>query len=634
MCGFVAIFDRQAVALSAISSCTDQIKHRGPNDFGYATGGKVTADQTLDHLTHLEPSSQINFALGHRRLSILDLSERGRQPFIYLNRYCLVYNGEVYNYLELKKSLEKKGVSFSTDSDTEVIAAAYHAYGTECFPLFNGMWAFVLIDLETNEVVVARDHFGIKPLYYYADADRLIFASEIKAILAHPNLNITPNIEGCKTYLKTGTNEFDKETCFNQIFRFPFAHYFKTDLNQMIQQGLQPIRYWDPKSIKIDQSMSEAQAVKEYLNQLEESVKIRLRADVPLGAALSGGLDSSSIVYLTQKILKKTNPDYNQLETFSCIHPSAETRNCDESDYISMLSQHLSVHSNTTDIPPDTIPEQYYQMIYSMDTPPENSHMSGWYTFKLIANSKVTVNLDGQGADELVAGYERYLASYLTYADLGDVLKTVVSFSPRPEFRSNLLVGIAGRFLRIFRMERLLNPLMKTLGKRIQPAVPLETFLLNDVSRGLVNLLHYMDRTSMAFSIESRVPFLDVKLVEFLLSVPGKYKFSKGFTKYLCRKAFEGKLPPEIVYRKDKMGWPSPHAYWFNGPLKNWALAAVTQSEFLKTVAPNFDSKSELTRDLNGFIRHLNLALWHACFFVPSSPHYFKKMEAVLIAKS
>lgn len=594
MCGIAGVISiSKDVDLSVIKNMTDSIAHRGPNGEG---------QYKHEH-----------FAFGHRRLAIVDLSEAGHQPMHYNDRYTITYNGEVYNHPELREELEQHGYVFKSHTDTEVIMAAYDFWGKECLNKFNGMWAFVIYDKQTNKFFIARDRFGIKPLYYFQNDDKFIFASEIKAILAHPEVKPEANIAYLADYVESGAKEYIKETAFNKIHRFPFAHYIESSPTELISK-LNPIRFWSLKPNLKKEKFSKEKAQKlseQYYSLLSDAVKIRLRADVKVGSALSGGLDSSSIVYLVNQHLKEAGKEELQ-ETFSNIYTEEETKNCDESKFINLLAKALSVNSNQIEPQLNEIALEYPKMIRSMESPPESTCMSGKYTFKKVAQSDVRVTLDGQGADEQLGGYFTYLPTYLLSLNVFDFYKNFIHLIKLPNTARFLVFTFFLYHFLVFFGEKYTKKLVLII-KRRKLYLNLNEQMVDDLSGSLVNLLHYGDSHSMEYSIESRMPFMDYRVVEFLASIPVSYKMHGGWTKYIARLAFSNRLPDEITWRKDKMGWNMPSEYWFSKTyLRKWLEDKVSNSRLL--------SKVDIERNTNNLsvikkMRLLNYAIWEECFF-------------------
>lgn len=599
MCGITGVIALNNVNKGIVEKMTNVISHRGPDGEGFFYGD--------------------NYVFGHRRLSIIDLSEAGKQPMTYLeSRYIITFNGEIYNYLELKDELECNGYKFKTNTDTEVIMASYDFWGVDCLNKFNGMWAFVLFDKVKQMFLLSRDRFGIKPLYYYCSNGVFVFASEIKSLLSCDYVKTEINNEYIQSYIKEGPIDYGRETAFNNIFRFNFSSYVECDLNTLIQNKWTYEKYWEyPKVTLSKQPFNKIEAekyAKKYYNLLKDSVKLRLRSDVKVGSALSGGLDSSSIVYLVNKILREEGKTDLQ-ETFSSVYKHEKTKDCDESEYVNILAKDLKVNSNQIEPNEEDIPEEHEKMIYMMETPPESTCMSGWHTFKKVKEVGVTVSLDGQGADEQLAGYLSYLMPYFASMPILKIVKEVKSFIKVPYAKGAILKGVIMNLLAIFLSKKVANRIYYKKYKQ-NFIFDLNEKLKNDFETSLVGLIHYSDHVSMGHSIESRMPFMDYRLVEFLATVPIEYKLHNGWTKYIARLAFDKKIPDEITWRKDKMGWPIPEDYWFRGNLKKWFLKSINQSTYF-----NKKEKEEVKKQLNGganitkLVRFLNVSVWEKSFF-------------------
>ncbi|CUU68783.1 asparagine synthase (glutamine-hydrolyzing) [Campylobacter hyointestinalis subsp. hyointestinalis] len=590
MCGITGIISKKQIDKNIIKPMTDVIVHRGPDGEGFYFGD--------------------NFAFGHRRLAIVDLSQAGHQPMGYLDRYVITYNGEIYNFIDLKDILIKAGYSFKNHTDTEVVMASYDYWGVDCLNKFNGMWAFVIYDKVKDEYFISRDRFGVKPLYYYIDDEKFIFASEIKSILQYPDINIKLNNKFLQDYLNDGCKEFIKTTAFTNVFRFDVASYFKGSIDELLSNFKQN-RFWKLKPNfayeKFDKSKASKYA-EEYYNLLKDAVRIRLNADVKVGSALSGGLDSSSIVYLINQILKEENKQELQ-ETFSSVYHSEGTQDCDESKFIKSVADHLGVNSNTIEPKVSDIPNEHQKMIYHLENPPENTLMSSWYTFKLIASTEVKVTLDGQGADEQLAGYTPYVMTYLSSLGMLELLKESLFCCKRIKNKKSIIRGfLIGLFKNLFGQKIIKFLINKYMHKTI--CFNLNSSIYKDFESSLVTLLHYADHTSMAHSIESRMPFMDYRLVEFLASIPSCYKMHMGWTKYIARLAFDKRLPDDVVWRVDKMGWPIPEKHWFEVELKDWMKSIIMASKYIDKI---YNSKIKLT--LSKQLRMLNISVFEKCFF-------------------
>lgn len=597
MCGIAGYIAIQVANQAPLKKMIDAIIHRGPDGEGQ----------------YYAP----DFALGHRRLAIVDLSEAAAQPMHYLDRYVITYNGEVYNHPELREELTRRGYTFNSESDTEVILASYDCWGVDCLNKFNGMWAFVLYDKQEQQYFIARDRFGKKPLYYTHTADHFVFCSEVKGIYASGLVEKAPNISYLKNYLENGPNEYDADTAFANVYRFPFAHYFLGSKQQLLNQP-QFTRYWELTTNTSKERFCPNKA-KEYAQQyydlLADAVKLRLRADVKVGSALSGGLDSSSIVYLVNQQLKAQGKADLQ-ETFSSVYKSDGTQDCDESHFIDLLAKELKVNSNQIEPQEQDVPAEHQKVIWAMENPPESTIMSSWYTFMKVKQAGIVVNLDGQGADELLAGYTPYISSYFVSISLIDLYKELFNFLKLPDVRKRVIQSFLLAHFRFIIGHKIYGKLFRKIKGHNAPK-QLNKTLKDAFTQGLVTLLHYADHTSMAHSVESRAPFMDYRLVEFLAQVPACYKMHNGWTKYLARLAFDKKLPDEITWRKDKMGWPIPEEHWFRGNLKDWFINTTEQSCLLKELSPNTNIAKELEskEPIKKVIRKLNIAKFDELFF-------------------
>ena len=618
MCGISGILSSNPTDLQAIQTINDVMEHRGPDGAGLMLSAGIPRDGHLPGLIDFSPQLGVHAALGHRRLAILDLSELGHQPMVYANRYVITFNGEIFNHVELRAELEALGHRFHSHSDTEVILAAYASWGAGCLRRFNGMWAFVIIDCERRSVFIARDRFGIKPLYYYQSDDLFVFGSEIKAVMAHPRVKTAPDRDFSQRYLERGAQVRGTQTAFENIRQFPPASYVECSLSELTARPLDPRVFWSVEPNLSEEPYSETKAVElagRYFLLLEDAVRLRLRADVKVGSALSGGLDSSSIVFLINRILREQGREEMQ-ETFSCVYRTPGTESCDESVFINRLARALGVRSNQIEPRAEDVPSEHERMICAMDFPPESTCMSGWHTFKRVAQSEVTVTLDGQGADEQLGGYLIYWMYFFARLPLWKALASWPRMWSMPGASRPALWGLcanaAGCVVGRARALRLLQK----LGYRTNPFMPVNQILHHDLENGLRTLIHYSDRVSMAWSIESRMPFMDYRMVEFLASVPAAYKLHNGWTKYLARRAFDGKLPDEIVWRKDKVGWAIPEDFWFEGQHRDWLNRQIESPTFTAWFGSAERARAQqhaVTTTLK--VRILNLAKWYDLFF-------------------
>ena len=637
MCGIFGIVEPDGLPTSALAQMSSLLRHRGPDGDGFVLfrdgslpglplAGRDTPPQAFEVTTPSAPRGQLadvdpanwSVGLGHRRLAIVDLSAMGHQPMAsQQGDHWIVFNGEIYNHLELRDELEALGHRFQSHSDTEVILVAYKQWGVECLQRFNGMWAFALYDRVRDQLFLARDRFGVKPLHFWRDDKAFLFASEIKAFLVHPRFTPKANVEHLRHYLVDGPVEWGEPTAFVDVFRVLPASFILASPSDLVKGRFQQTTWWKLQAQETREAFSEANATahaEQYRDLLRSAVELRLRADVTVGSALSGGLDSTSVVYLVAQLIEERGVVQEQ-ETFSSVYRSPGTEHCDESRYIEEVGSRLRVHLNMIEPHAKDIPDAHARMIWHMDTPPESTCMSAWHTFKLAHSKGIKVTLDGQGADEQLAGYLSYLPIALTALGFRAPLELPALLSvhsPRIALGA-VALGLSAGAIRKTGLGHLVRGrrahVLRQVGGGLNEALVADSFC------GLTNLIHYADRTSMAFSVESRMPFLDYRLAEYLAKMPAAYKIHKGWTKFVARKAFADKLPDSVVWRKDKMGWPIPEQTWERGELKDW-FAAPRQARVKMTALglgqefANALSDGSITRR----VRALNLAAWHQTF--------------------
>jgi asparagine synthase (glutamine-hydrolysing) len=526
-------------------------------------------------------------ALGHRRLAIVDLSPLGHQPMSFGGRYWIVYNGEVYNYLELRAELEAAGRLFVSHCDTEVILAAYAEWGVECLSRFNGMWALAIYDAEKETLLLARDRFGIKPLYHWVNEGTLAFASEIKAFTCLPGWRARVNGQVVHDFLLSSLQDHSRETMFAGVFQLEPGTYATLDCRQWRQAGgaengaLKFHRWYEFKPRPFAGTFEEAAV--EFRDLLTDSVRLRLRADVPVGSCLSGGLDSSSIVCLANRLLKEQQGQCVQKTFSACSH----IKKYDERDFIEKVVAATGVESHYTFPELKDLFAMLDRLIWHQDEPfATTSIYAQWCVFEAAAGEKVKVMLDGQGADELLYGYANFQRAFL-----GGLVRSGnwgVAWGESRARRDNFK-GAASGFLRAltdaalpmslqarFRESRRnrnppewLSPAALgasypgPLAGRFQRHVTARELSMEMLGGAHVQmLLHWEDRNSMAHSIESRVPFLDYRLAEFILGLPDWHKIRRGVPKAVLRKGMESLVPEAVLQRRDKMGFVTPEEVW------------------------------------------------------------------------
>ncbi len=567
------------------------LQHRGPDGYGYMLYSKGQGMRVVinDDLTKCMPDHDI-VGFAHRRLSILDLSEASFQPMKdESNTTCVVYNGELYNYLDLKKELQDLGFRFKTSGDTEVLLRSYEAWGPECVKKFNGMWAFLLLDSRDQSLFIARDRFGIKPLYYMTHDHTFFFASEIKGLLAIPTLEKKPNEKTIAKYLLTGLVDDTEETFFKGITQFPAAHWAKVPLkSDLLEIRTEP--YWSIPTVQCQ--WTEEQAVERFKDLFLDSLRIHAQSDVPVGTCLSGGLDSSSIVCASELLRKSYDiPNFSHLTFGYC--PSDEKYS--EKKYMDEVVKTTGVEMNNIDFGQDQFERTLPSIIRAQDEPFGSAGIAAqWFVFRKANERGITVMLDGQGADEILGGYHTYFVTialnligrkkFLDYLSLR--YKYQKEIGPFPFSYSLLSLGalsslIPFRFLnflrpavawyRRFKRSNPMTPERISLNDALVEQYHMDQFVSNNFhglneelkvqvqSTCLPALLRYEDRNSMDNSIEARVPFLDYRIVEFLFSLPEELKIRGVTTKHILREAMKGILPEAVRTRKDKMGFkPNP----------------------------------------------------------------------------
>jgi asparagine synthase (glutamine-hydrolysing) len=553
MCGIAGVVRRDGnpVDRDMLGAMTRMASHRGPDGEGYYT--------------------HRNLGLGHTRLAIIDLSVAADQPMQSEDRrLTIVFNGEIYNYLELREDLIQRGHRFTTKSDTEVILEAYAEWGVECVQRFNGMWAFALHDHGRNRLFCSRDRFGIKPFYYVDSGVLLAFGSEIKQLLAFlPRRKSNNDI--LLTFLATGLCDYSEETFFEGVTKLLPGHNLIVDLGTGAARCQ---RYYEPQPLDLG-AATEPQLQERFLDLLTSSVKLRLRSDVPVGTSLSGGLDSSAIAALAA-------PRYfeRSRQPFCAVTGVSIDPEIDESAHARQVVQHSGLRWLTTRPTSEDFLAAMSRVAYHQDEPTSGpSPLMQYFVMRTARENAIPVMLDGQGADELLLGYGMYIGvnaravsrerGLLAAARL---FQRSVAQDSRMAFGTALkyLVGagmparwysLGKRRLRCVKFGSHSTP--KVLKDYSSAAGNLFRFQRHEIENfTLPALLRYEDRNSMAFGIETRLPFLDYRLVELCLSLPLHLKVRDGWTKWILRRAMAGLVPDSIMWRKDKIGFQAPEKIW------------------------------------------------------------------------
>jgi asparagine synthase (glutamine-hydrolysing) len=506
--------------------------------------------------------------LGHRRLAIIDLSDAASQPMRSPSGCEVVLNGEIYNYLELRDELRSGGATFQTASDTEVLLAAYDRWGTDCLSHLNGMFAFAIYDPNWRELMLARDRLGEKPLYYTSAPDgSFLFASEIKALLAHPEVAARADPAAVYRFLRRKQIEREPSTFFAAIHALPPGHVLSCGIDDR-RQVLE--RYWSLEP-SVSEPVAESELIAQYRELLGDAISIRLRADVPVGSSLSGGIDSSAIVGYLALGLQIANQ-----HTFSARFPSWAL---DEGRFIGQVTRLAATSSH--EVQPIPTPSDLERVVWHQDQPFASlSVYAQWAVMRLVRDNQVTVLLDGQGADETVAGYHFYFAAlFRELVNKGRWLDLV-----RELHGYARLHGV--RQLRRLGFYALPHPAASLLrGLRRGPGIASDSHLdqalaLTMTDTMLPGLLRYADRNSMAFGREVRLPYLDYRLLELAFRLPAALKLHRGWTKRILREAMSEYLPVDVRLRKDKVGYAPPEAEWLRGPLREWSADLLYSPAF------------------------------------------------------
>ncbi len=576
MCGIAGIIqqDPNRYGIDHLKKMTSALAHRGPDGENTWANNNNTA------------------LFCHRRLAIIDLSIAAAQPMQWLDRYSIVHNGEIFNYIELRKELQHKGYSFRTQSDTEVILAAYAHWNDECVEHFDGMFAFAIWDQQEQELFAARDRFGEKPFFYHFNQQEFVFSSEMKAFWA-VGIERVVNLKMLFNYLTIGytDNPEDRaETFFENIYKLPPASrlYYTPATRELFVE-----KYWDIDPDQQDKKITDDAAVEQFIQLFTESVHKRLRSDVSLGSSLSGGLDSSSIVATISSLRNRgshivdTNPGSNDLFTaFTAGFPGFEK---DESFFAAEISNRFGLQHVLLNIDADDLITDWEKFSYHQEEPVGSA--SAFAQFKVFEKAKqhgIAVLLDGQGADETLAGYHKYYKWY--WQELFQRRKLVRS----GELQAATSKGIQERFnyknvlaalfpdlaavilerqylFNALNNENLSKDFIKLQSKEAYYTTPEVRSLngllyFNTCVHGLEELLRYADRSSMAHGRELRLPFLSHKLVEFIFKLPPQFKIRQGWTKWLLRQSMSSQLPADITWRTDKVGFEPPQKLWMQHP--------------------------------------------------------------------
>lgn len=671
MCGIAGIinFSKKNLNLqNYIKRMTDTIRYRGPDDEGFVLlsdgdnltlGGDNTPEEVWNsklqytpkaHILEIKENESYNIVLGHRRLSIIDLSAAGHQPMCSEDgKLWIVFNGEIYNYVELRNDLKDLGYKFKTNTDTEVILGAYRQWGIGCLSKFNGMWAFCVVDLDKKKLISARDRTGVKPFYYWFDGDTFSFASEIKSLLQLPFIKSRPNIRMIWGYLVMGFLDYNEETLFEGIYSLEPAHYLQLDF----KGNLSTKRYWQlDANFELGKFNAERfrKSAGEFREILFDAVRLRLRSDVPIGSCLSGGLDSSTVVCVVNELLKQEGYISQIGERQKTFTSAFEDKRFDEREFVEEIIKQTKAEPFYTFPTMEDCFRDLTELIYHQEEPFGSTSIYAQYcVMRRAKEAGVKVMLDGQGGDELLSGYHQYYQTYfanmLMTGNIWNFANELVKSSKiTGKSIPNFLLQINkefGRTLPYFMQFDLLKRIkwelkyihsdflnsFKERGRiwfEERGAGNLGKRLAADITKyNLPGLLRYEDKNSMAFSIETRVPFADDhRLIEMVSSLPNSFKIHNGWTKYILRYATYAILPEKIRWRKDKKGFVTPERIWLNNAKEK---VKDILSECKK--GDEYINSKKLIDDINLFLnpedqvgiseiwKFINLKLWLKEFF-------------------
>ncbi len=614
----------------------DIVAHRGPDGDGW---------QVFE-----TPRGPLAF--GHRRLAIIDTGDGGIQPMSYENdRLWITYNGEIYNYLELREELRALGHSFVTQSDTEVILAAYAQWGRDALHRLRGMFALGLYDRRAARLFLARDRFGIKPLYFVKTAQGLAAGSEIKQLISLPGVSSRINPRRAYDFLAGGTLDHSGETMFLDVKQLRGGEWLEVDLSNGAVTHDRWYTLPSPGSINLTREEASAR----FLELLQDSVRLHLRADVEVGSCLSGGLDSSALVMLMAEKLEALGSS----ERLNTVTARFEGTEVDETRYADIVSSAAHAQSHATRPRPDEIMQEASQIVWHQDEPYGSTSIHAqWHVFEQAHANQLKVMLDGQGADEILGGYHSvYDMRYAELISQWRLSAAIILAVRRKQFFNHpllpqLAIGAAQLSSSSAVMRVALSPMVRFAQRRTQnsaplvlepwlrqrafglegppygtfekaisdaglaPPIDLASFCVGLTQVGSVPaLLHWEDRNSMAHGVEARVPFLDHPLVEFAIGLGGEHKLVDGWTKWVLRSAMKGRLPEAVRLRKDKLGFATPEAAWMRGILRDPIVESINITKQLFPEHFHVPAMDKMVAEMLDGLRPIDFTLWRiACF--------------------
>ncbi|WP_426176592.1 asparagine synthase (glutamine-hydrolyzing) [Massilia sp. TWR1-2-2] len=604
MCGISGIINKNGSPVTdwQISSINNMITHRGPDGCGLYFGR--------------------NLALGHRRLAIVDVTTAGHQPMVYHNKHVITFNGEIYNYLELRALLCAAGYDFMSGTDTEVILAAYEEWGADCVKRFNGMWAFAIYDIKKAEIFCSRDRFGVKPFYYSDTPDKLVFGSEIKQILVGAGRGAIANMAVVRDFLVEGYHGQTGDTFFKGVHSLRAGHNLIFSLEK---NTFKEVKYYSLEIQPGFPEMNEGSATELVLANLIKAVTYQVRSDVKIGLCLSGGLDSSSLAGLASM-------SYNggSIGPMDAVHAKSSEGSKDESEYALAVAAAAGIKLSIIQPTAAEFNSAIDEVVYVQEEPFNSpSIFMQYFVFQKAKKLGCKVMLDGQGCDELLLGYDRYYSAHLLSMHWISALREILQIKKNSNISIRAIVGNLVYFsmseVRIWNLKRRFSflkneykrdfPNIKQISKAVRNMREMQKLEIECFQ--LPPLLRYADKNSMRHSVEARVPFLDHNFVEVCYGISTNLKLSDGWTKHILRKAMRGVIPPNVLWRKLKFGFEAPAETWVK-ETNDAMVRAICDSPVIEMMCQEKLDFKKLDRAI--FWRLYSIAKWEAAYSVQISP--------------